>query len=152
MFLFVILDINFYLNGYLVDLDYVVQDFNGVFNNFNGYDYIIWWVGNVKQVVFYYNLFFGFKIIVYKGFEIGFWYMVFYVVENVGVCFVFIFFICFVVYFFEDDFILDFDCVFFVEIYVYLERYGDVVKDVVFEVDNIDGVYVKVVVNGVDFV
>lgn len=145
-------DTNSHSNGYSADSDYAVQDPNGAPNNFNGYDHITWWVGNAKQAASYYNSFFGFKTIAYKGLETGSRYTASYVVENAGVRFVFTSPIRSAAHLPEDDPISDSDRALLAEIHAHLERHGDAVKDVAFEVDNVDGVYAKAVANGADSV
>ncbi|KAK0747577.1 Glyoxalase/Bleomycin resistance protein/Dihydroxybiphenyl dioxygenase [Apiosordaria backusii] len=137
-------------NGYSAASDYAVQNPAGAAanNNFNGYDHITWWVGNAKQAASYYNSFFGFKTIAYKGLETGSRYTASYVVENAGVRFVFTSPIRSAAHLPSDDPISDSERALLAEIHAHLEKHGDAVKDVAFEVDNVDGVYSKAVSAG----
>ncbi|KAK3314991.1 putative 4-hydroxyphenylpyruvate dioxygenase [Apodospora peruviana] len=126
--------------------DYAVQQ--RPTNNFNGYDHITWWVGNAKQAASYYNNVFGFKTIAYRGLETGSRYFASYVVGNAGVRFVFTSPIRSGKYLPEDASISEEERDLLREIHEHLERHGDAVKDVAFEVDNVDGVYDKAVAEG----
>ncbi|KAK4180356.1 Glyoxalase/Bleomycin resistance protein/Dihydroxybiphenyl dioxygenase [Triangularia setosa] len=141
-------DTNSQSNGYSATSDYAVQDPTGAANNFNGYDHITWWVGNAKQAASYYNSFFGFKTIAYKGLETGSRYTASYVVENAGVRFVFTSPIRSAAHLPQDEPISPSEKALLAEIHAHLEKHGDAVKDVAFEVDNVDGVYTKAVANG----
>ncbi|KAK4202621.1 Glyoxalase/Bleomycin resistance protein/Dihydroxybiphenyl dioxygenase [Triangularia verruculosa] len=139
---------NTHSNGYSSASDYAVQDPTSVANNFNGYDHITWWVGNAKQAASYYNSFFGFKTIAYRGLETGSRYTASYVVENAGVKFVFTSPIRSAAHLPEEDPISATERALLIEIHAHLEKHGDAVKDVAFEVDNVDGVYAKAVAGG----
>jgi 4-hydroxyphenylpyruvate dioxygenase len=120
--------------------------------NFNGYDHITWWVGNAKQAAGYYTTYFGFKTIAYRGLETGSRYFASYVVANNDVRFVFTSPIRSAKYLPEDEPISPEDKQLLQEMYEHLERHGDAVKDVAFEVDSVDGVYTKAVAEGADAV
>ncbi|KAM7208645.1 4-hydroxyphenylpyruvate dioxygenase [Naviculisporaceae sp. PSN 640] len=129
--------------------DYAVQrlDTNPA-GNFNGYDHITWWVGNAKQAASYYNNVFGFETIAYKGLETGSRYLASYVVGNSDVRFVFTSPIRSAKHLPEDEPISPEERQLLAEIHAHLEKHGDAVKDVAFEVDNVDGVYEKAVAGG----
>jgi len=129
--------------------DYAVQAPAG---NFNGYDHITWWVGNAKQAAAYYNTVFGFKTIAYRGLETGSRYVASYVVGNADVRFVFSSPLRSGKHLPEDEPISREDRVLLDEMHAHLEKHGDAVKDVAFEVDNVDGVYHKAVAEGADAV
>ncbi|KAL2021129.1 hypothetical protein VTK56DRAFT_7435 [Thermocarpiscus australiensis] len=129
--------------------DYAVQSSPA---NFNGYDHITWWVGNAKQAASFYNSFFGFKTIAYRGLETGSRYFASYVVANADVRFVFTSPIRSCKHLPEDEPISPEDRHLLQEIHEHLEKHGDAVKDVAFEVDNVDGVYDKAVAEGADSV
>jgi 4-hydroxyphenylpyruvate dioxygenase len=118
--------------------------------NFNGYDHITWWVGNAKQAAGFYTTYFGFKTIAYRGLETGSRYFASYVVANNDVRFVFTSPIRSAKYLPEDEDISPEDKNLLQEMYEHMERHGDAVKDVAFEVDNVDGVYHKAVAEGAD--
>ncbi|KAK3344036.1 Glyoxalase/Bleomycin resistance protein/Dihydroxybiphenyl dioxygenase [Lasiosphaeria hispida] len=131
------------------EADYAVQPPG---NNFNGYDHVTWYVGNAKQAAAYYNILFGFKTVAYRGLETGSRYIASYVVGNGDVRFAFTSPIRSCKYLPADEPISDEDRALLAEIYAHLERHGDAVKDVAFEVDNVDGVYHKAVAEGADSV
>ncbi|KAH6983065.1 putative 4-hydroxyphenylpyruvate dioxygenase [Ilyonectria robusta] len=116
--------------------------------NFSGYDHVTWWVGNAKQAASYYTTLFGFKTIAYRGLETGSRYFSSYVVTNNDVRFVFTSPLRSEAYFPDDEPISFSDRKLLKEIHAHLERHGDAVKDVAFEVDNVEGVYNKAVEQG----
>ncbi|KAH7015374.1 Glyoxalase/Bleomycin resistance protein/Dihydroxybiphenyl dioxygenase [Ilyonectria destructans] len=116
--------------------------------NFSGYDHVTWWVGNAKQAASYYTTLFGFKTIAYRGLETGSRYFSSYVVTNNDVRFVFTSPLRSEAHFPDDEPISFSDRKLLKEIHAHLERHGDAVKDVAFEVDNVEGVYNKAVEQG----
>ncbi|KAK4111226.1 4-hydroxyphenylpyruvate dioxygenase [Canariomyces notabilis] len=138
-------------NGYASQgaTDYAVQRPAA---NFNGYDHITWWVGNAKQAAGYYNAFFGFKTIAYRGLETGSRYFASYVIAKDDIRFVFTSPIRSEKHLPADEPISPEDRHLLREIHEHLEKHGDAVKDVAFEVDNVDGVYDKAVAKGADSV
>jgi 4-hydroxyphenylpyruvate dioxygenase len=120
--------------------------------NFNGYDHVTWWVGNAKQAAAFYNSFFGFKTIAYRGLETGSRYFASYVVGNNDVRFVFTSPIRSCKHLPEDEKITPEEKHLLQEMHEHLEKHGDAVKDVAFEVDSVDGVYEKAVAAGADAV
>ncbi|KAI0137363.1 4-hydroxyphenylpyruvate dioxygenase [Xylariales sp. AK1849] len=125
--------------------DYSVQA--GV-ANFQGYDHVTWWVGNAKQAASYYNTLFGFKTVAYKGLETGSRYFTSYVVANGDVRFVFTSPIRSHVHIPSDEPISEQEDALLKEMHAHLERHGDAVKDVAFEVDNVEAVYRKAISGG----
>ncbi|KAI4599235.1 hypothetical protein KJ359_002194 [Pestalotiopsis sp. 9143b] len=109
--------------------------------SFQGYDHVTWWVGNAKQAAAYYNTFFGFKTVAYKGLETGSRYFTSYVVENGDVRFVFTSPIRSHRHLPKDESISAEESTLLEEMHAHLERHGDAVKDVAFEVDDVDAVY-----------
>ncbi|KAH7320122.1 4-hydroxyphenylpyruvate dioxygenase [Stachybotrys elegans] len=116
--------------------------------NFTGYDHITWWVGNAKQAAAYYTNLFDFKIIAYKGLETGSRYFASYVVANSNVRFVFTSPLRSEANLPEDEAISPSERKLLREMHAHLEKHGDAVKDVAFEVDNVEGVYYKAVQEG----
>ncbi|KAL2755156.1 hypothetical protein ACRALDRAFT_2028341 [Sodiomyces alcalophilus JCM 7366] len=116
--------------------------------NFRGYDHVTWWVGNAKQAASYYNTLFGFKTIAYKGLETGSRYITSYVVANDGVRFVFTSPVRSHIHLPEDEPISKSDRALLAEVHAHLEKHGDAVKDVAFEVDNVEAVYEQAVAAG----
>ena len=120
--------------------------------DFTGYDHVTWWVGNAKQAATYYTAQFGMKQIAYRGLETGSRYFASYVVGNADVRFVFTSPLRSYVHLPEDEPISDEDRVLLKEMHAHLERHGDAVKDVCFEVDSVEGVYDHAVQEGADAV
>ncbi|KAL3960232.1 hypothetical protein ACCO45_005349 [Purpureocillium lilacinum] len=114
------------------DGDYAIQTPQG---NFTGYDHVTWWVGNAKQAAAYYTQLFGFKAVAYRGLETGSRYFASYVVANND-------------HLPADEAITPAEKKLLVAMHAHLERHGDAVKDVAFEVDNVEGVYFKAVKEG----
>ncbi|KAK8039181.1 4-hydroxyphenylpyruvate dioxygenase [Apiospora rasikravindrae] len=116
--------------------------------NFQAYDHVTWWVGNAKQAASYYNTLFGFTTIAYKGLETGSRYFTSYVVANGDIRFVFTSPIRSHTHLPEDEPITETESALLKEMHTHLERHGDAVKDVAFEVDNVEGVYFKAMSGG----
>ncbi|KAI0449802.1 4-hydroxyphenylpyruvate dioxygenase [Xylaria acuta] len=108
---------------------------------FHGYDHITWWVGNAKQAASYYNTLFGFRTIAYKGLETGSRYFTSHVVANNDVRFVFTSPIRSYTHLPTDEPISEDELALLKEMYTHLERHGDAVKDVAFDVDDVQAVY-----------
>lgn len=117
-------------------------------SNFQGYDHVTWWVGNAKQAASYYNTLFGFTTIAYRGLETGSRYFTSYVVANGDIRFVFTSPIRSYAYLPKDEPISADEYALLKEMHDHLERHGDAVKDVAFEVDSVEGVYYKAVEEG----
>jgi 4-hydroxyphenylpyruvate dioxygenase len=109
-------------------------------------------VGNAKQAAGFYNTFFGFKTVAYRGLETGSRYFASYVVANNDIRFVFTSPLRSAKYLPNDEPISPEDRHLLQEMHEHLERHGDAVKDVAFEVDNVDGVYEKAVAGGAEAV
>lgn len=120
--------------------------------NFQGYDHVTWWVGNAKQAASYYNTLFGFRTVAYRGLETGSRYITSHVVANGGIRFVFSSPIRSHAHLPQDEPISEADRALLAEMHAHLERHGDAVKDVAFEVDNVEGVYAKAVAGGAESV
>ncbi|KAF7543254.1 hypothetical protein G7046_g10034 [Stylonectria norvegica] len=116
--------------------------------NFTGYDHVTWWVGNAKQAASYYTSLFGFKTIAYSGLETGNRFFASYVIGNADIRFVFTSPLRSAVHLPDDEPITPAEKKLLTEIHAHLERHGDAVKDVAFEVDNVEGVYYKAVQEG----
>lgn len=116
--------------------------------NFTGYDHVTWWVGNAKQAASYYSTVFGFETLAYRGLETGSRYVASYVVGNGQIRFVFTSPLRSQKHLPADEPISDDERQLLTEMHAHLERHGDAVKDVAFEVDNVEGVYFKAVAEG----
>ncbi|KAK5135773.1 hypothetical protein LTR08_004599 [Meristemomyces frigidus] len=106
---------------------------------YQGYDNVHWYVGNAKQAAAYYATRMGFKRVAYRGLETGSRVVASHVVRNGQVTFVFtsplhapkadhpdwsV----------EDKQLLE-------EVHEHLKLHGDAVRDVAFQVDDVDAVY-----------
>ena len=116
--------------------------------NFVGYDHVTWYVGNAKQAASYYTNLFGFKHIAYRGLETGSRYFASYVVGNNDVRFVFTSPLRSAKHLPADEPISDAELQMLKDVHAHLEKHGDAVKDVAFEVDNVEAVYNKAVGEG----
>ncbi|XDG03339.1 hypothetical protein ABKA04_002954 [Annulohypoxylon sp. FPYF3050] len=119
---------------------------------FQGYDHVTWWVGNAKQAASYYNTLFGFATVAYRGLETGSRYFTSYVVANGAIRFVFTSPIRSLAHLPADEPITADERKLLKEMHDHLERHGDAVKDVAFEVDSVEGVYERAVEQGADAV
>ena len=137
--------------------------------DYRGYDHVTWWVGNAKQVAQYYITRMGFRpvayrgrlhqlwsdavsatstdVVLYVGLETGSKYIASHVVKNGDVCFVLTSPIrsssrqAPVRAPPKEQKLLD-------EIYDHLDKHGDGVKDVAFEVDDVRSLYESAMRNG----
>ncbi|RFU82029.1 4-hydroxyphenylpyruvate dioxygenase [Trichoderma arundinaceum] len=116
--------------------------------DFTGYDHVTWWVGNAKQAAAYYTTLFGFETTAYRGLETGSRYFASYVVSCNGVRFVFTSPLRSEAHLPEDEPVSESDRTLLKAMHAHLERHGDAVKDVAFEVDNVEAVYNKAVAEG----
>lgn len=118
---------------------------NGDLSSYRGYDYVHWYVGNAKQAAAWYVTRMGFERVAYRGLETGCRSVASHVVRNGGITFVLSSplrglhdlhkFSA------QEQELLK-------EIHAHLEKHGDAVKDVAFEVDSVDNLYSAAVSNG----
>jgi 4-hydroxyphenylpyruvate dioxygenase len=113
---------------------------------YRGYDHITWYVGNAKQAASYYVTRMGFKHVAYRGLETGSRYIASHVVSNGGVTFVLTSPIRTPGT--GDRAIPRQDQKLLQEIYEHLQKHGDAVKDVSFEVDDVRAVWARAVEKG----
>ena len=114
--------------------------------DYRAYDHVTWYVGNAKQAASYYVTRMGFTHIAYRGLETGSRYITSHVVGNGSVRFVLtsplrspsV----------QDTAITEQERALLKDIYEHLEKHGDAVKDVSFEVDDVSAVYEKAVAAG----
>ncbi|KUJ09177.1 4-hydroxyphenylpyruvate dioxygenase [Mollisia scopiformis] len=116
--------------------------------NFHGYDHITWYVGNAKQAASYYTTRLGFRTIAYRGLETGSRYIASHVVGNSNIRFVLTSAVKSYSALDGDEPITSEERSLLKDIYAHLEKHGDAVKDVAFEVDNVEGVYRQAVEQG----
>ena len=113
--------------------------------NFYGYDHITWYVGNAKQAASYYTTRLGFYTIAYKGLETGSRYIASHVVANGKIRFVLTSPLKSYTALADDEPISSEERSLLKDIYYHLESHGDAVKDVAFEVDDVEAVYAQAV-------
>lgn len=108
---------------------------------YRGYDHITWWVGNAKQSASFYVTRMGFKHIAYSGLETGSRCFASHVVGNGKVRFV----LTSPLRNADTTSATPEDRVLLKEMHEHLQRHGDAVKDVSFEVDDVRAVYDRAV-------
>ncbi|EAL87514.1 hypothetical protein KXW98_007229 [Aspergillus fumigatus] len=117
--------------------------------SYKGYDHVHWYVGNAKQAASYYITRMGFKRIAYRGLETGCRSVCSHVVRNGDITFIL------------TSPLRSLDQVdrfppeeqeLLKEIHAHLEKHGDGVKDVAFEVDSVDSVFYAATNNGAKIV
>lgn len=114
-------------------------------HSYRGYDHVQWYVGNAKQAASYYIARMGFERVAYRGLETGSQATASHVVRNGNVTFVLTSPLRSLNQLSkikpeEQDLLR--------EIHAHLEKHGDAVKDVAFEVDSVDAVFNAAVGNG----
>ena len=113
---------------------------------YQGYDNVHWYVGNAKQAASYYTTRMGFKRIAYRGLETGSRVVASHVVRNGNVTFLFTSPLHAPKsdhsdWSAEDKHLL-------AEIHEHLKEHGDAVRDVAFQVDDVDAVYQAAISSG----
>lgn len=111
-----------------------------------GYDHVTWYVGNAKQVASWYVTRMGFKIVAYRGLETGSRYVASCVVANGHVKFLLTSPIRGLASLDSNTPATEKRQI--EEIHAHLEKHGDAVKDVAFEVDDARTVYSNAVAKG----
>jgi 4-hydroxyphenylpyruvate dioxygenase len=120
---------------------------------YRGYDHATWYVGNAKQAASWYITRMGFKLVAYRGLETGSRCVASYVVANGRARFVLTSPIRGLASLVEDDEGVSASGKREVEeIHAHLEKHGDAVKDVAFEVDDVRAVYASAVARGAESV
>lgn len=117
--------------------------------DYRGYDHITWWVGNAKQIAQFYITRLGFRPLAYRGLETGSRVVASHVVENGRVRFVFSSPIrSSTRQLIKKDKISLKEQKLLDEMYDHLDRHGDAVKDVAFEVDDVKACFEQAVAKG----
>lgn len=119
-------------------------------SEYRGYDHVTWWVSNAKQVAQYYITRMGFRPLAYQGLETGSRFVASHVVQNGRVKFVF----TSPVRSSAGETLLQgvpsATQSLLNEMWQHIDRHGDGVKDVAFEVDDVRAVYNSAVQNGAE--
>ena len=111
--------------------------------SYRGYDHMTWWVGNAKQAASFYVTRMGFSHIAYAGLETGSRIFASHVVGNGQVRFV----LTSPLRHADTTSATPEERQQLREMHDHLEKHGDAVKDVAFEVDDVRAVYGKAVAN-----
>ncbi|KAJ5495022.1 4-hydroxyphenylpyruvate dioxygenase 2, partial [Penicillium diatomitis] len=120
---------------------------HGINPNYLGFDYIGWYVGNARQTVSYFVNHYGFSVLAYWGPETGSYTTTAYVIGNGAARFVFTAPLA------SPDSSWDIraseaERAFCEEVHAHLTKHGDGVKDIAFQVDDVQGVWAHAVENG----
>ncbi|KAF2016477.1 4-hydroxyphenylpyruvate dioxygenase [Aaosphaeria arxii CBS 175.79] len=116
---------------------------------YRGYHHVHWYVGNAKQAAAFYVSRMGFERVAYRGLETGSRAIASHVVRNGGVTFVLTSPLrCLE----QSSRFGDEEGKLLREIHAHQERHGDAVKDVAFEVDNLDAIYQSAVSAGAEVI
>ena len=108
------------------------------FASYRGYHHVHWYVGNAKQAAAFYVSRMGFERVAYRGLETGSRAIASHVVRNGDVTFVLTSPLrCLE----QSNRFSEAEAKQLKEIHEHQERHGDAVKDVAFEVDNVDAIY-----------
>ncbi|KAJ5090020.1 hypothetical protein N7532_008704 [Penicillium argentinense] len=117
--------------------------------SYRGYDSVHWYVGNAKQAASYYVTRMGFKRVAYRGLETGCRHACSHVVRNGDITFI-------LTSPLRSQNQLDRftpeEQEELRDIHAHLEQHGDAVKDVAFEVDDVDAVFSAAIRNGAKIV
>ena len=117
---------------------------------YQGYHHVTWYVGNAKQAASYYVARMGFRVVARCGLETGSRYVASHVVSNGGVTFVLTSPVRTVQ---DDDEVISIeDRKLLQDVHAHLTRHGDGVKDIAFEVDDVNAVYREAVARGAESV
>ncbi|KAJ9618100.1 hypothetical protein H2203_009281 [Taxawa tesnikishii (nom. ined.)] len=113
--------------------------------SYKAYDYVHWYVGNAKQAAAYYVSRMGFEKVAYRGLETGSRAIASHVVRNGSVTFI----LSSPLRGLEDmSKVAPEDQDLLREMHAHMEAHGDAVKDVAFEVDNVEALYRAAVAAG----
>ncbi|KAL2217552.1 4-hydroxyphenylpyruvate dioxygenase [Thermoascus aurantiacus ATCC 26904] len=118
-------------------------------NSYRGYDHVHWYVGNAKQAASFYVTRMGFERIAYRGLETGSRAICSHVVRNGDITFVLTSPLRSLD---QLDKVSPDERELLKEIHAHLEKHGDAVKDVAFEVDSVDAVFGAALKNGAKIV
>lgn len=113
--------------------------------SYRGYDHVHWFVGNAKQAASYYITRMGFRRVAYRGLETGSRTICSHVIRNGDITFVLTSPLR------SQDQIERFTAeeqAQLREVHYHIEQHGDAVKDVSFEVDDVDAVFHAALKNG----
>ncbi|KAL5121460.1 hypothetical protein ACEQ8H_000532 [Pleosporales sp. CAS-2024a] len=112
---------------------------------YRGYHHVHWYVGNAKQAASFYVSRMGFERVAYRGLETGSRAIASHVIRNGNVTFILTSPLRCVEqstrFTKEEEQLLQ-------EIHAHQERHGDAVKDVAFEVDNVDAIFAAALSSG----
>lgn len=113
--------------------------------SYRGYDHVHWYVGNAKQAASYYITRMGFKRVAYRGLETGSRAICSHVIRNGDITFILTSPLRSLD---QMDRLSEEEQAQLRDVHHHLEQHGDGVKDVSFEVDDVDAVFYAAVKNG----
>ncbi|KAF2640487.1 4-hydroxyphenylpyruvate dioxygenase [Massarina eburnea CBS 473.64] len=116
---------------------------------YRGYHHVHWYVGNAKQAASFYVTRMGFERVAYRGLETGSRAFASHVIRNGNVTFVLTSPLRGLK---KGSQLSKEEEQLLVEIHEHQEKHGDAVKDVAFEVDNLDAIYTSAVSAGAESV
>lgn len=116
---------------------------------YRGYHHVHWYVGNAKQAASFYVTRMGFERVAYRGLETGSRAIASHVIRNGDVTFVLTSPLRGLK---QSSRFSEEDAKQLHEIHEHQERHGDAVKDVAFEVDNLDAIYSSAISAGAESV
>ncbi|KAL1601563.1 hypothetical protein SLS60_006478 [Paraconiothyrium brasiliense] len=114
---------------------------------YRGYHHVHWYVGNAKQAASFYVTRMGFERVAYRGLETGSRSIASHVIRNGNVTFVLTSPLRGLK---QSSRLSEEDAKLLLEIHEHQEKHGDAVKDVAFEVDNLDAIYSSAVSAGAE--
>ncbi|KAF2443637.1 4-hydroxyphenylpyruvate dioxygenase [Karstenula rhodostoma CBS 690.94] len=114
---------------------------------YRGYHHVHWYVGNAKQAASFYVTRMGFERVAYRGLETGSRSIASHVIRNGNVTFVLTSPLRGLK---QSSRFSEEEAKLLHEIHEHQERHGDAVKDVAFEVDNLDAIYSSAVSAGAE--
>ena len=115
---------------------------------YRGYDHITWYVGNAKQAASFYVTRMGFRLIAKRGLETGSRFFASHVLSNGNAIFVLTSPLRPASVLHENISLSDRQNL--EDMHAHLQRHGDAVKDVAFEVDDVQRVYEQAVAKGAE--
>ncbi|KAJ4348050.1 uncharacterized protein N0V89_009422 [Didymosphaeria variabile] len=114
---------------------------------YRGYHHVHWYVGNAKQAASFYVTRMGFERVAYRGLETGSRSIASHVIRNGNVTFVLTSPLRGLN---QSSRFSEEDAKLLNEIHEHQEKHGDAVKDVAFEVDNLDAIYSSAISAGAE--
>jgi 4-hydroxyphenylpyruvate dioxygenase len=130
-------------------IDSGYQSSTGLTGDLQGYAYICWYVGNAKQAASYYVTHFGFRTLAYRGLETGSRYLASYLIGNGDVRFLLVSPIQSLRNpGFNEHTVANDELRLLRDVQEHLDLHGDSVRDVAFDVDDVETIYQQATLAG----